>query len=655
MKKLTLLVGFTLMMITTFGQSQGISYQAVIISANAQQIPGSDIDGNILPNHAIMIRFSILDAAGTIDYQEEQAATTDAYGMINLIIGQGTVTAISPHAFNEIDWSGENKDIKVDISVDAADVFYTDFSYQQLNFVPYAYHKNITATGTMIIDGSTTLKNRLDVTNQSPVYFTGDLSVKETTTIDGTLIVNDKSKLNGQVTINANVNGAKDSDASYPLVVQGSNQGIVVKVDGSRSGDNNFITFRDEENIQGRIEGQTSTEVLTSPEWIYDNVIFAIELVISGIEEAGAITSVVAASTSSTGCVGLGACVTAPIPSLIGDAIKDLVLKSVDLALKISEPVAYNVFKFTNIGISYESGSGDYAEWLPKSTINETFSPGDIIGVKAGHISKSTENADHYLVISYKPVVLGNMPEQGQEANYEKVAFMGQVPVKVFGKVHTGDYILPDGGNNGVGIAVSPQDIQPEQYQKIVGVAWSANETSSFSLINVAVGLHANDMVTLSIKQEQKIKEQKTELDSLKNQLDKMNSALAQLLPDYASIMKIDQKTSTDCVDKDSGNVNMVSNSQKSSADLGEPLSENTIYYYEISENQMEAGIAEAEKILRAKGVDIDANPFFKKLKTDPTYRTNYINGVVTAVNTQLKENMSKDAKSGSRVVMFSK
>ncbi|MCB0785516.1 MAG: hypothetical protein KDC02_15090, partial [Flavobacteriales bacterium] len=63
------------------------------------------------------------------------------------------------------------------------------------------------------------------------------------------------------------------------------------------------------------------------------------------------------------------------------------------------------------------------------------FSPGDVVGVHGGRISRRTEGAQHVLAISSRPIVLGNMPEEGLEHLYERVGFLGQVPVKVAGPV----------------------------------------------------------------------------------------------------------------------------------------------------------------------------------------------------------------------------
>jgi len=640
MKKLIVIGLSFLLIVKLSGQTQGINYQAVIIDKTPQEVPGRDITGNIIPNQPVIMRFSILDAAGTIEYQEEHSVTTDMYGMINLVIGKGIQTVISPNAFSDIDWNGTTKSLKVDLSLSDTDIFYTDFSFEDLTFVPYAYHRNITATGSLIVDGMTALKSRVDVTDGSPTFLSGNLTVDELTTLNNDLTVNAQSSLKGQVTINPDFSspGNKSSYESYPLRVEGGNQGIAVKIDGSRSSDNYFVTFWDDERIQGRIEGQTTVELLTDPEYIFDNVLFANEVIRSTVDVAKAAAAIVSASSSSTVCAGLGACVTAPVPSLIAGAIAELVMESANLALVITEPILYNVFKHTNIGVTYQSGAGDYAEWLPKSDPAGKFSPGDIVGVKGGYISKNTGDADHLMVISHNPIVLGNMPEEGKETEYEKVAFMGQVPVLVYGEVQPGDFILPGGNNNGTGIAVSPDDIQPGQYSKIVGVAWSGSESSLYGYVNVVVGMNAGYMAQLNEKQEKKIKEQESEINDLKKQLNMMNNALAQLVPNYSALMESGKGESTTVLTQASP-----------------PLEERTVVYYEITREQILEGISLAEKTLKEKGVELDTHPFFKKMTEDPEYKECFISDALASVKNELEKYYQDDMKSGAKVIKLTR
>ncbi len=639
MKKLIFLANIFLISIRIFGQTQGISYQAVILDKTPMEVPGRDITGNIMPNHPLMVRFSILDAAGTIEYQEEHSATTDMFGVINLTIGKGIRTGISPGDFKDIDWSGTPKALKVDISINTSDVFYTDFSYAELVFVPYAYHKNISATGSLIVDGMTSLRSRVDVTDGSPKFLSGDLRVDKETTLNNNLIVYAPSNLKGQVTIDVNKDDAGDDSNydSYPLRVQGSKQGIAVKITGTKSVSNNFVTFWDDENVQGRIEGQTIDNLEDDPEYIFDNIMLAENTVMSGIDVAKATAEVVSASTSSTGCVGLGACVTAPVPSLIAGAIANLALEAGNLAMVIAEEVLYNKFRRDNIGVTYQSGAGDYAEWLPKSDPNEKFLPGDIVGVKGGAISKSTEGAGHLMVVSYNPIVLGNMPPSGKEKDYEKVAFLGQVRVKVIGRVKPGDYILAAGDNNGTGIAVSPGDLRTGQYSLIVGVAWGASESQQYGYVNVAVGLNSHNGTKLVVRQEEIIKEQETEIKSLKEQLNKMNNVLAQLLPNYSSLMNNTPENVQPVI---------VASPSKS----GSP-EERIIFYHEVTRNDLLNGIDLAKETLKERGVDVSKNPFFRKMETEPDFKECFINDALTSIKKEIDKSIEQNIKSGNRAV----
>ncbi len=635
MKRIVFFALLFFIMIKLSGQTQGISYQAVIIDNSPQEIPGVDISGNILPNHPILVRFTILDTAGTINYQEEQATTTDAYGMINLTIGKGTPTTSSPTTFRGIDWDGTLKSLKVDISLSQTDIFYTDFSFQELSFVPYAYHKNITATGTLAVNGATTLKSRLDVTNGSSTFLSGNLQVDKSTTLQKDLTVDSVSNLNGQVTINANVSGDKSSDSSYSLRVEGSNQGIGVKIKGSRSSSNNFVTFWDDGGVQGSIQGQTVDELLSDPDYIFQNVVFANTILNATASEVQAIAGLAAASTSSTVCVGVGACVTSPVPSLIVAAVAGVVVQSANLAVAIAQPIEYNVLQVQNIGVTYSSGSGDYAEWLPKSNINEEFLSGDIVGVKGGYITKSSLNTDKFMVISRNPIVLGNMPAKGKEASFEKVAFLGQVPVKVLGKVNTGDYILPSGKDDGSGAAVSPENIQPEQYQKIVGIAWSNSDSLNYNYVNVAVGINTNDIAKLSIKQQKKIDDQQAEIDTLKEQINHMNLVLAQLVPNYSTFLGNTKKAAT------------------KSTDTITVQSERTVVYYNVTRDQILEGIDMAAQKLKEKGVDLDKHPFFSKINSDADYKEKYISKLQSSMQKELDAMYQKDLKTGAKIIKY--
>lgn len=177
-------------------------------------------------------------------------------------------------------------------------------------------------------------------------------------------------------------------------------------------------------------------------------------------------------------------------------------------------------------GVTYESRAGDYAEWLEKMDPEEPIKVGDVVGVFGGQITRKTEGADQVLVVSFKPIVLGNMPAEGKEKLSEKVAFMGQVPVKVVGPAHKGDYIVPSGGNDGTGRAVSPAELTAEQLPQVVGRAWADVWISRLKYVRVAVGLRPSEFAQMHGRQAATIARMEDELKSLKSQISMLAASL---------------------------------------------------------------------------------------------------------------------------------
>ena len=92
-------------------------------------------------------------------------------------------------------------------------------------------------------------------------------------------------------------------------------------------------------------------------------------------------------------------------------------------------------------------------------------------------------------MVSTTPGWVGNWPGKSKEAFFEKVAFLGQAPVKVRGEVHAGDYIVASGLGDGSGVAVAPGKLRPDQYGRIVGRAWESSDLQQPKLITTAVSL----------------------------------------------------------------------------------------------------------------------------------------------------------------------
>jgi hypothetical protein len=186
---------------------------------------------------------------------------------------------------------------------------------------------------------------------------------------------------------------------------------------------------------------------------------------------------------------------------------------------------------FNKIGVAYESGNGDYAEWLERQDPNERISAGDVVGVRGGKISRNIADAEQVMVISHKPIVLGNTPENAKRPLGNDVAFMGQVPVKVMGPVNTGDYIVASGTVKGYAVAVPSARMTPDDHTKVVGRAWESSPAQGPKLVNTVIGVHNGDWVKV-IK---KIEDRQSAADRrLKAIEDKLKNVLGIDIPETA-------------------------------------------------------------------------------------------------------------------------
>ena len=155
---------------------------------------------------------------------------------------------------------------------------------------------------------------------------------------------------------------------------------------------------------------------------------------------------------------------------------------------------------------------------------------GDVVGVKGGKISKNTSGTNQYMVATWKPIVLGNMPEPGREQDYTKVAFLGQIPVKIVGGCRKGDYILPSGRNDGFAFALAPSRLDAADLDKVLGIAWDDAYETSPRYVKIAVGLKPHEMVTIIQKQQAQIEnlqEKVNEIELLKQEMAEIKEAVA--------------------------------------------------------------------------------------------------------------------------------
>ncbi|MCM1530921.1 MAG: tail fiber domain-containing protein [Bacteroides sp.] len=119
------------------------------VSGQAQSVPGAikyqavlrDVNGKTLANKAnVNLRVSLrLDdpATGQIAYSEDhKGIATNAYGVIHLEIGRGTVT--SGKSLHEVPWAGHEIYVQIEIETDGTG--YTHMGNAELLTVPYAFY-----------------------------------------------------------------------------------------------------------------------------------------------------------------------------------------------------------------------------------------------------------------------------------------------------------------------------------------------------------------------------------------------------------------------------------------------------------------------------------------------------------------------------------
>jgi hypothetical protein len=126
MKKLLLFSALFITFLTFAQVPQGISYQAIALNGSGAPVVSSNV----------RVKLSILDtsASGTVLYSETHLKTTNAQGLFNLTIGQGTVVS---GTFAAINWGINSKFLKVEMDASGG-TNYILVGTTELLSVPYA-------------------------------------------------------------------------------------------------------------------------------------------------------------------------------------------------------------------------------------------------------------------------------------------------------------------------------------------------------------------------------------------------------------------------------------------------------------------------------------------------------------------------------------
>jgi hypothetical protein len=133
MKKLLTLIALAITLITIAQAPQGFNYQATVRNSS----------GALIINQIVLFKFNVRQnsMAGTVVYSENQTATTDDLGQVNLVVGQGTPTT---GTFSTINWANGSYYLGIELNTGTG---YVAMGTTQLLSVPYALHAN-TATST---------------------------------------------------------------------------------------------------------------------------------------------------------------------------------------------------------------------------------------------------------------------------------------------------------------------------------------------------------------------------------------------------------------------------------------------------------------------------------------------------------------------------
>ncbi|MDX2280124.1 MAG: tail fiber domain-containing protein [Saprospiraceae bacterium] len=113
---------------------EGFNYQSAVRNAN----------GDPLVNQTVTLLFTIRSGApnGPVAYTEKQTATTNQFGLVNLIVGQGTVLQ---GTFSTINWGGGAKYLNV--SIETSPNVFDELGSSQLMSVPFALYSKFAANG----------------------------------------------------------------------------------------------------------------------------------------------------------------------------------------------------------------------------------------------------------------------------------------------------------------------------------------------------------------------------------------------------------------------------------------------------------------------------------------------------------------------------
>ena len=144
MKKIYIL--FVLLLSSVIhSQTKGMTYQAVILKPEGENIPGYNNERAPLTNTSICLRFSIYKGT-VLEYQETKNTITDEFGMVNVIIGTGVFVDGSSNTLSGVNWDGTNRNLVVEVDIRGACSSFIEISNQPFTYVAYAFYADNSGT-----------------------------------------------------------------------------------------------------------------------------------------------------------------------------------------------------------------------------------------------------------------------------------------------------------------------------------------------------------------------------------------------------------------------------------------------------------------------------------------------------------------------------